>query len=293
MRGNDKRKKLLFSVLSGVIAALVIFMMFNSMDKKLDSQTQIINKQSLTIENLKKLSTINNQYDYLIASKPLKKGEKIKPIDISKQIFQMKVAGAISDYSLVVDKTLLTDLKAGDLITVNMIPGVSNLNSDYIPSGMRLVTIPSVSIQGLATYFKPGTKVDVVSIAKNDTMDSNIIIQNVRIISLESKTPSPQQTTPAGDLAAITLLIPVQSTAKLIEAFTLGKIQLVARGVNDEGFLNRRVTSRRKFTKIDKNLPSITSIPSKLPAPAMPMPVKNTQKVEMIQAGSKSEVTFE
>jgi Flp pilus assembly protein CpaB len=298
MRINNKRKKLLISALLGIISALVMFSMYNSMEKKLSSQSKLINDQVQTIDVIKKTignETANNtnvEYEYLVASMPLAKGSVFKPTDFVKQKSPIQIMQAISDESSIIGRTLLFDVKQGSFLKEDLFGG--SISNNNVPAGMRLVTIPSVAIQGLASYIKVGTRVDIISIAKDKDSNSEILLQNIKIVSMEPKTSDQKIIASASDSSAITFLVPLQSTTKLIETFTLGKIQLIARGDEDRVVFQQR-TGRRVFTKqiSSSNLPAITSIPEKLPAPAMPQPVQNNSKVEMIQANNKSEVTFE
>jgi Flp pilus assembly protein CpaB len=174
---------------------------------------------------------------------------------------------------------------------------------------MRALTIPIEYIQGLASYITTGTKVDIVSATKSETKESNLIVQNVEVVSFEMQTRvgGDTGTPPVNSISAVTFQIPAAAIPKVVEAVVKGKIQIATRNNADKEQITVAVKPKPITTSF--NAPPIKALPlpyptstfslpplnaSDLPMPAAPpKKAKPVKKVEFIQANVKTDLSFE
>lgn len=308
MSSKQNRKKMLIAITIAVFAAFGMFNSINSQKSMINELNTRIQKQDSTINDLKNkaLSTagqiINQSTTAVVSKTDLKAGQALT-VDMLelKDLGTGAPADKYSDISSLNGKFLSQDIKAGEAIVKAKVLGAEFVNLD-IPIGMRAITIPVDYIQGLASYLTVGSRVDIISTAKGKENKPEMILQNVKLISLEGVPPG--DTSPATKATAITLQIPASLASRLVSSMIDGKLQVITRNFQD----NKLVGSSKSRSYGDSgarngdssNIKFELPPPPKdmkgldiLPSPAT-LPVRTeSKKIELIQANNKTEMSFD
>lgn len=307
---SNKKKKIIIAVCAGIIAAFGIFSSVNKKDAMIDKLSQELNTQKAQLANISQniSGSINDisANKAVIAKKDIPAGTIINNEIIEEKHFEQALIPSDANKNLysLIGKVAAKDIKSGEFVKKADIME-NNYNGLDLPSGMRAITIPVSYLQGLGSYMSKGSRVDIISTTKTDSSKPQVILQDVKIISLEGVSDGDNQ--PATKATSITFQIPAELSANIVDAMMSGKLQIVARNLTDRVKVKSSTTStknRNKTVSSIKNvsnftlpeIPAITGIPSSsmsgLPSPAMPS-LAPTKKVELIQANVKSEVTFD
>lgn len=109
--------------------------------------------------------------------------------------------------------------------------------ASVVADGMRAVTLSVDLVSGVAGLLRPGDRVDVLGTfrLKDGTNKTVYLLQNARIISLDSRTElSPgQDTRRRKTYRSVTLEVPPYEAVRLVNAQSQGKIRLVLRNRGD------------------------------------------------------------
>ena len=315
MRSKQNRKKMLIAITVAVFAAFGMFNSMNSQKSMISDLNTKLQQQDSMIKDLKNktLSTagqiINQQISTtaVIAKSDLKAGQALSADMIElKDLGAGIPAGGYSDVASLNGKFLSQDIKAGETIVKSKVLGAEFVNLD-IPLGMRAITIPVDYIQGLASYLTVGSRVDIISTAKGKENKPEMILQNVKLISLEGVPPDDKS--PATKATAVTLQIPASSASKLVSSMIDGKLQVITRNFQDNKLVGATrnysygagVTGNGGNSNIKFEIPpppkdmkglDIKGLNS-LPSPAIPSLKTESKKVELIQANNKTEMSFD
>lgn len=240
----------------------------------------------------------------------------------------------------VLGKIASQDILMGKILTDEDILATS-ANSINIPPDMRAITIPTSLIQGLASYIYVGSRIDLIAIkSPPDFIAQNLKIialefspdmqasMNAAPSAAPAAAPAappaaaPAATPAAAPVAApspaiasagkmnvsadkatgITVLVPVSTAKKVIDAMISGKLQVITRGNNDNKIYKQHSSfniNSVKTTSIlppppsgTEKLPSLPGIPGSSSSP--PMSVEKPKiEVEVIEASNKRQVSFD
>lgn len=304
MRNKQNKKKMIIAIMLSIIAGFVVYNSMNGNKSTIDKLNRTLEAQQQTIKKLESsASQENNQVvnqKLAVAKKDLKAGEKLTldMIELKESTVQKDMPDAVNDLTFLLGQTLTEDIATGALITKSKLQGQKSESFD-IPTGMRAMTIPSSSIQGMASYITVGSKIDIISAKKDNNPE--FLIQGAKIISFEGA-----NTNVSGAVMSkydgITILVPASVVPRLVDAISNGKLQIVARGYND----NKVVKNLRTNRYISNHTSSDFSVPPppegiKLPGiseiksnSTLVSPEKSKAKVvEVIQANVKTDVSFE
>ncbi len=154
---------------------------------------------SQTQEQVKKLT---EKRSVVIARRPLSAGTKIKRTDLT--IKKLPIQSVPAEYPSKPDKLLGRVVKStvnkGELINeVKLVAtGAATGLSVLIPEGKRAVTIKVNPISGVAGFITPGDHVDVLSVYRNETGDtqtaqtySKTLFQNILVLAVGDKLYDP------------------------------------------------------------------------------------------------------
>jgi Flp pilus assembly protein CpaB len=301
MRNKQSRKRLLIAALLAVAAGFCVFNSMNSQKTTINTLSQQLEQQQQTITKLKDSSiqadNSASSHKIIVAKQIIKVGTKITPdmLELKEYGSEKIPVDSVSNISLLTGQIAAEDINAGAPVTKSKTLGLKFADFD-IPAGMRAVTIPSGYIQGLASYITVGSKVDIVSIKKDN--NSEIILQGIKIISFEQSNINDSASSAKAD--AITLLIPANSVSSLVDAMASGKLQVVARSASDNIVVKKYIHISRNNNDIYSSNgltipppPNLTKLPSigEMKNGTDLIGV-NGKKVEIIQANVKSEVNF-
>lgn len=324
MRSQKRQKKIMIAVTIAVILSMVIFGYINNLNRSIkEKDSQLKENQTLLSQIKDKGKDLGNVIEgpstyAIVAKNNIYAGSRLTPAML--EMKQIPVKDNADNYfqnaDIVSGKVVIANIMAGQpVLKANL-----DLNSFNIPNGMRLITISSDFVQGLASYINVGAKVDVVSASNNNP--SQVVLQNVQVTALgkaaTSSSSSSGNNSSSGSnnesiVSSITLQIPAGSSAKLVSALSQGKIQILLRNSGDNSvvaaapkkikpatsnFARPRLNVARSFSLPPAprfNTSKLNALPS-LPAPASPAMNPSRfnygPKVEVIRAGEKQDVQF-
>lgn len=306
MRSKQNKKKMMIAIILSMIAAFVVYNSSNSNKATIDKLNKTLEEQQQTIKELKNPaaqgdgSILNTKV--AVAKQDIKSGTKLtlEMIELKDSDPKTPVQDGISDLSYLAGQTVTEDITKGNQITKSKIY-VSFNEKFEIPEGMRAITIPSGSIQGMASYITVGSKIDIVSAQKDNNPE--FILQGAKIISFEGVN-KPSSDTTGVKFDGITILVPANIVPHLVDAMTNGKLQVVARGFNDNKIIKNHTRINNSTSSQVSSEFTVPPPPGGIKLPAVSdiksesvlaqSPQKNKEKiVEVIQANVKSEVSFD
>ncbi|OGH96400.1 MAG: Flp pilus assembly protein CpaB [Candidatus Melainabacteria bacterium GWF2_32_7] len=315
MRPKKNKRKLLIAITIGVVVSFIIFSTLGNYNKKLQEQNQLINSLKNTASSaLNKTTSDPDMIKIVVAKKPLASGTKLTKETLDLKEFKITglPPGHIKNIDSIIGFTLNKNINENDPITTSLLKELQTKTLE-IPQGLRAITIPIEYIQGFASYINIGSKLDIVAASRESAEhQGKLIVQNVKIISFEKgEVPSSVEgQKPIETITGITIELPAVQTQKLVEAMVKGKLQLVTRNTHDNEVIKVADKPKPKIESLSRNaeLPinfNPPAIPNSmlppinaknigdLPLPATPKKAsKPPQKVELIQANVKSDVTF-
>ncbi|MDD3436909.1 MAG: Flp pilus assembly protein CpaB [Candidatus Gastranaerophilales bacterium] len=292
MRNNKNTSKIIIAIAVALLATMISYSAFSNMHNQLAEQQKLIDVMQKTNKQ-----SDNETYAYAVAVDNLKAGEIVADSDVDFKQFDIKNPNAFDNRSDIVNKVLLKDIQSGDTFTDSHIAKISS-DDVSLREGYRALTLPADNFQGKSDKMKPGSCVDIYSSAS----DNDWILENVRIISFESDSNSPDKASSSITGAnAITFEVSADSISDFISNISKGKLVLVVRGANDKKVSYKKHKTSgynsNPFSSLPRDLPSsppINSFPdnySGLPQPIQPLVPQVS--VEVIEANVKSKVTFD
>ena len=108
-----------------------------------------------------------------------------------------------------------------------------------ITEGMRAVTIPVDTVNGVGGFVQPGDRVDIVLTredAEEEGSVAKIIMENVKVLSVDQETDARSET--ARVAKSVTLEADTEGAQRLALANNVGRLSLLLRGVGDEQAAN-------------------------------------------------------
>ncbi len=315
MRTNKNTPKIILAITVALLATLISYTTFSSMQKELNEQKKLINvMQQVQTANKNKIET----FAYAVSTKELKSGEIVSEDDVDFKNFTVEDKEAFDNRSDIVNKVLLKDIGMGEVFTSSHIAKISSDNIE-LKEGYRALTLPADNFQGKSAKMKIGSLIDIYS----SNTDSPWFLEGIKILNFESrqKTDTAQNSKDISifDANSITFEVPVAYVPDFISNASKNKLVLVTRGEHEktirrsapssavkkhtETSINYKAEANRlnSLPKMPKSLPSISGISSPavsgsgefrdLPAPVQPK--AEGPSVEIIEANVKSKVTFD
>lgn len=224
----------------------------------------------------------------VVAAKPLRYGDKVIAADLveipwPEDKLPLGAYKSIKQATSDGDRLVLTPIEVNELVLRSKLSGKDGRAalSNKLASGMRAVTIPVDDVSGVAGFITPGDRVDIVLIRSGETMTADLILQNVKVITVDQG--ADVRNTGAKIANAITLEVTSEEAKKLALAKATGKLSLTLRAAGDQvvksdasedGILNR-LSSMMEGDKVPKRR---TVIVTRAMA-ATPYSVVNTEYV--------------
>ena len=335
-RAKKNQKKMMIAISLGLVATVGVFSMVNGQKAEVAQLSQQLAAQQATATATMQTQTVapvEDTTNTILAKTDIKSGEIITINKIEKK--EYKKSELPPDYffneNFVLGKTASQDILTGKIITGDDIlaAGESTLN---IPPGMRAITIPTSTIQGLASYIYVGSKIDLLAVKS----PPSFIAQNIKIIALETtpevqaaaSTPAPVDPAAAAPVApaapgqpvssaattspvssgrknlsadkatGITVLVPISVAQKVIDAMMAGKLQVLTRGNSDDKIYRQHSSVNINSIKTGSILPPPPSGTGKLPSlPGVispdDIPEQPKFEIEVISGSSKSKQSFD
>ena len=199
------------------------------------------------------------------AAKPLRYGDKVIAADLveipwPENKLPLGAYKSIKQATSDGNRLVLTPIEVNELVLRSKLSGKDGRAalSNKLASGMRAVTIPVDDVSGVAGFITPGDRVDIVLIRSGETMSADLILQNVKVITVDQA--ADVRNTGAKVANAITLEVTSEEAKKLALAKATGKLSLTLRAAGDQivksdasksGILNR-LSSMMEGDKVPK-----------------------------------------
>jgi len=304
MYHKRNKKKLLIAIILAIVAGLSVYNSMNSQKTTINTLNQKLNEQQKTINQLKNSpdqteNGIQSQ-KIVVAKQIIKAGTKLTPemLELKEYAPQAIPQGSVNSISMLSGQIVAKDVPQGNPVIKSETIGLQT-NDMNIPTGMRAITIPVNYVQGLSSFITVGSKIDIISVKKDQ--DPEFVLQGVHVISLEGSTLLNNGNN-SSKASAITLLVPVGSISRLVDTMIDGKLQIVARGISDNQVIKSYTRMKKhrninNYSSVGFPIPAAPPCSIKLPEisnannPA-PVLIPKGPKVEVIQANVKSEVNF-
>ncbi|MFH0703302.1 MAG: Flp pilus assembly protein CpaB [bacterium] len=295
MLSKKSKKKLLIAMIIGAVFAFAIY--DNLKKTKIpEPNFNIPNNANLLAQKLP-VQAPPKLVKVVAVKNDQKAGTKLTAdmIEIKEIGLENAPKDSFSDINAVIDKVVSKNVLANEILIASIVQKSKNLP---IPVDMRSITIPIEYIQGLSSYISVESKVDIISASKEADAMPPLILQNTKIISLESSQGSfTDNSISIAQASAITFEIPAKFASRLVKAMIDGKLQIICRGLGDNKIISEGGSSpaSKKIT-IPPPPFDIESLKNRgfntLPEPAAPFN-PTPKKVEIIQSNVKSELTFD
>jgi pilus assembly protein CpaB len=201
-----------------------------------------------------------------------------------------------------------------------------------IPEGFRAMTIPVDGITGVGGFLMPGSRVDLLTVVPKSIDSSNsqeklskILIQNVKVLATSGGGGSTARgAKPKDSSSTITIAVPAAEATKIALAYDngSGNIQVILRSFQDNTEVDKTAIDTGEFITgnmamgnqdivipdidlpkpptsdnysagANMDLNSILNDTDGLPPPTPPTAQTKTHSIEIIQANSRQEVSFE
>lgn len=177
----------------------------------------------------------------VVASAEMQFGETIdesmlKVVDWPKDAFPEGAFTAKSDVISDGNRRVLTTIFPGEPIINAKLTGKNGRAglAGIIGDGMRAVTIPVNTVNGVGGFIQPGDRVDILLI-KDDTQDntttSEILMGNVKILSVDQNAGARNETAQLAN--SITIETDTKGAKKIAWALNVGTLSLTLRGAGD------------------------------------------------------------
>lgn len=301
---NKNTRKILISLIIGVVAACVSLNKFSEMQKEIKEKDQLIEVMQLRDKQLE-----NTQYSYLTAVRDMDAGETVTEDDVKTSSFKSEEPDGLTSKDMVIGNVLLEGVKAGQVLTGYVFTGVvsnSSKNPQGLREGYRALTLSTASLEGMSADMKAGALIDVFSKSKNNSL----VLSKIKILSLEpSDTATDKKDISILQAKNATFEVPVNRIQEFVEMHSAGKLLLVMRPVGDDTVIigNKKSTPAAKssanngYQNLNYNYAALPSMPvvqtyeepsiNELPAPVKLQ--KPTKTIEIIEASNKTQVNFD
>jgi pilus assembly protein CpaB len=213
-------------------------------------------------------------------------------------------AGAVTDASQLVGRTLIYPVFAGEPVLTNKLaPEGSGAGlSAVISEGMRAVSIRVDEVVAVAGFVVAGTRVDVLltgSPTENGAGErvTQTILENAQVLAAGQQIQPDAEGKPES-VNVVTLLCTPEDAARVVLAASEGRIQLVLRNPSDSESEGKPTPVVKRTQLYAKATPPPASPAARPPAPRVepPAPVvvapppATTTSIQMIRGSSVSEV---
>lgn len=297
MKTNKNTSKIILSIIVALLATMISYSGFKSMNSKLSEQQQLIQLMQSSKSNQNK-----GNYAYVVAVNNLKAGEIVADTDIDVKPFDIENKDAFDNRADVVNKILLKDIQSGEVVSSEHIARISK-DKVSMREGYRALTLPAESFQGRSSKMRQGDFVDIYSASGENSWS----LEGIRILGFDAPAPAADAAPDFSQATSITFEVPKAYISDFIANVSKSKLVLVARDPNDKKVVRRIPRSFSSGSGSLSGIPSLPNLPSSVPIEnmgsiptgtnsALPLPLQpavNQQSVEVIEANVKSKVTFD
>jgi pilus assembly protein CpaB len=253
-----KNKPIIMIAIAVIFGAMSIFVADIWLSASSNARPVPLKVEAVEVPKIK-YSTI------VVAAKPLRYGDKVIAADLveipwPEDKLPLGAYKSIKQATSDGDRLVLTPIEVNELVLRSKLSGKDGRAalSNKLASGMRAVTIPVDDVSGVAGFITPGDRVDIVLIRSGETMSADLILQNVKVITVDQA--ADVRNTGAKIANAITLEVTSEDAKKTCFGKSNGKLSLTLRAAGDQvvksdasesGILNR-LSSMMESDKVPK-----------------------------------------
>ena len=204
----------------------------------------------------------------VVATSEIKFGEaisasNIKVVDWPKDAFPEGAFTATSDVISDGNRRVLTTIFPGEPIITAKITGENGRAglSGVITEGMRAVTVPVNTVNGVAGFVQPGDRVDILltkNNSENNGTSSTTIMEYVKILSVDQNAGSRNET--AQLASSVTIETDTRGTEKIAWALNVGTLSLTLRAAGDAKVSKTNDNKQDSLFSFQEEKPTRTSI---------------------------------
>ncbi|TAE79628.1 MAG: Flp pilus assembly protein CpaB [Alphaproteobacteria bacterium] len=239
-------------LIAAVVALAAAFFAYNIMDK---------GEQVVTVQAAQQES---NTVKILVAARDIELGDKLSAEDVTTADWPEHLAteatGFVSerdDIAIVVGRVARSPFVKDEPLNIKRLsnPEDPNFIAAQLPEGMRMATVSSDVVAGLAGFVYPGDRVDVLLTRKfplkrevvdatglNETSMSETLISNIRVLAVnQSATIDPEDANADNGMAkndripsSVSLEVTASDAAKLRLGQETGYVTLALRSLKDK-----------------------------------------------------------
>lgn len=158
----------------------------------------------------------------------------LKVVDWPQDAFPEGAFTATSEVISDGNRRVLTTIFPGEPIITAKITGENGRAglAGIIAEGMRAVTIPVDSVNGVAGFIQPGDRVDILLTKNGDEeATSEVMMSNVKVLSVDQNAGS--RTTTAQIANSVTIETNTKGAKKISKGLSVGTLSLSLRGAGD------------------------------------------------------------
>ncbi|MEM7067310.1 MAG: Flp pilus assembly protein CpaB [Pseudomonadota bacterium] len=206
----------------------------------LESQTQA---RLSELENNRPLVQEMELAKVVVAKRELKFGETVsadalKLVDWPKDAFPDGAFAAVGDVTLDGNRRVVSAMQPGEPVLSVKLTGENGRAglAGIIAEGMRAVTIPVNTVNGVGGFVQPGDRVDLVLTKEDDDSgetSAKIMMENVKVLSVDQEAGSRSET--ARVAKSVTLETNTRGAKRIALALNEGRISLLLRSAGDAG----------------------------------------------------------
>ena len=204
----------------------------------------------------------------VVATSEIKFGEainssNIKVVDWPQDAFPEGAFTATSEVISDGNRRVLTTIFPGEPIITAKITGENGRAglSGIIAEGMRAVTVPVNTVNGVGGFIQPGDRVDIL-LTKNDNEDDSIssttLMEYVKILSVDQNAGSRNET--AQVASSVTIETDANGAKKIAWGLNVGTLSLTLRGAGDAETAKASDSNGDSLFTFEAEKPTRTSI---------------------------------
>lgn len=204
----------------------------------------------------------------VVATSEIKFGEainssNIKVVDWPQDAFPEGAFTATSEVISDGNRRVLTTIFPGEPIITAKLTGENGRAglAGIIAEGMRAVTVPVNTVNGVGGFIQPGDRVDIL-LTKNENEDDSIssttLMEYVKILSVDQNAGSRNET--AQVASSITIETDANGAKKIAWGLNVGTLSLTLRGAGDAQTAKANDSDGNSLFSLEEEKPTRTSI---------------------------------
>jgi len=229
----------------------------------LESQERALQERLSKVDDDRPIVEAVELAKVVVAKQELKFGEiidssMIKVVDWPQEAFPEGAFTAASDVILDGNRRVLTPIFPGEPIITAKITGEDGRAglAGVIANGMRAVTIPVNTVNGVGGFVQPGDRVDIILIRDGEETSAEIMMENVKILSVDQNAGARKETAKVAN--SVTIETDTNGASKVAWGLNVGSLSLILRGAGDNASV--RANDAGGFFQFEEEKPKTTSI---------------------------------